>query len=190
MGSNIYTRVGDKGETSLLSGTRVKKSDLRLELYGSVDELNSWLGLVISHLKKKQALLQEEEFLERIQCSLFDLGSLLACEKDKREQFKLQSLSQEQVLEMETRIDKIEEIVGALKNFILPGGAEDASFVHITRTVCRRIERLMVAFEEVHSGDLPEHSLIYINRLSDYLFSLARLVNKVEGQEEIIWKKG
>ncbi len=189
MGSNIYTRVGDKGETSLLSGTRVKKSDLRLELYGSVDELNSWVGLVISYLRKKQALLQEEEFLERIQCSLFDLGSLLACEKEKRDNFKLASLSQELVLEMESRIDKIEEIVGVLKNFILPGGSEDASYIHITRTVCRRIERLMVAFEEEYSGELPDYSLVFINRLSDYLFCLARLVNKVEGQDEIVWKK-
>lgn len=190
MGSNIYTKVGDKGETSLLSGSKVKKSHLRLELYGSIDELNSWIGLIITHLKKKEALLQEEAFLERMQSTLFDMGSLLACEKEKQDRFKLNPISMEQVFEMEGRIDKIEETVGVLKNFILPGGTETASLTHLTRTVCRRIERLMVTFDEQNPNELPEHALIFINRFSDYLFILARLANKVEGQDEVIWKKG
>lgn len=189
MGSNIYTKVGDKGETSLLSGTKVRKSDLRLELYGSVDELNSWLGLIISHLRVKEALQQEDEFLERLQSSMFDLGSLLACEKDQLSRFNLNPVSMELVFEMENRIDKIEETVGVLKNFILPGGTETASLTHLARTVCRRIERLMVSFEEQHPNELPEHALVFINRFSDYLFILARLINKIEGQAEIVWKK-
>lgn len=189
MGSNIYTKVGDKGETALLSGTKIKKSDLRLELYGSVDELNCWLGLIISRLVKKDGLIQEEEFLNRVQHSFFNMGSLLACEKEKRVHFNLEPISPEQIREIEIRIDKIEESVGVLKNFILPGGSESASFTHIARTVCRRVERLMVSFDEQKTGELPENVLVFINRFSDYLFVLSRLINKIEGRDEILWKK-
>jgi len=189
MSSNIYTKVGDKGETSLLSGTKVFKSDLRLEMYGTLDELNSWLGLIICRLKMNKALIQEEEFLEMIQNSLFDLGSLLACEKEKQIRFSLTQLPISQVLEMEARIDKIETSVGVLKNFIIPGGGETASFTHLARTVCRRCERLMVRFEKECKDELPENALIFINRFSDYLFILGRLINKIEGHPEILWKK-
>ncbi len=187
METKIYTRAGDKGETSLLSGTVLKKNNLRLELYGTVDELNSSLGFIVAYLTEKEELIQEKEFLLRTQATLFALGSLLACESQKIADYDLMKLAASHVEEIEKRIDKIETTVGPLTHFILPGGSVPACHTHLARTVCRRLERHMVGFIEKQLDVLPEFALEYINRLSDYLFTLARLINQTEGKDEISW---
>ena len=179
----VYTRTGDLGTTGLVGGTRIKKSDPRIHLYGEVDELNSYIGLGISYLSKsfdKTQLLQ-------IQSSLFDLGSNLACEKEKRSQFKLPQIKTSSIDKLETDIDQMDSQLLPLKHFILPGGSSAAAAFHVCRTVCRRLERQMVDFEEQHPGEVPEHALTYINRLSDYFFILSRYLNSSDKIEETQW---
>lgn len=188
--NKIYTKTGDKGETSLVSGARAMKNDFRIETYGEVDELNSVIGLVIASLKEKanEILSSEVLLLEKIQSSLFDLGSNLACEKENRLKYKLPSLEPEDVKELESRIDLYQKDLRALKNFILPGGSLPASFSHLARTVCRRVERKLVALEREFGEELPDLSIEFINRLSDYFFSLARFINMHESVDETLWK--
>lgn len=179
----VYTRTGDKGTTGLVGGTRIKKSDPRIELYGEVDELNSFIGLAISFLGNTF----DKVFLHEVQSSLFDLGSNLACEKEKRIQYKLPQIKNSLIQNLETQIDSMDSTLKPLHTFILPGGSPEASAFHICRTVCRRIERKMVDFEDQHPGEIPDNALIFINRLSDYFFILSRFLNQSKKVDEINW---
>ena len=186
--SKIYTFTGDTGTTGLVSGTRVSKSDDRISLYGEVEELNSHIGLVISFMRKENDDAREINFLEEIQASLFDLGSNLAIESEKRADWKLPTISAERVKQLEAEIDWMDAGLAPLKNFILPGGTIVASSIHLCRTSARTVERKMVGFTQDTGEEMPEHSLKFVNRLSDYFFVLARSVNKQMGQSETTWK--
>jgi cob(I)alamin adenosyltransferase len=181
--ASVYTRTGDNGTTALIGGSRIRKSDPRIHLYGEVDELNSHIGLGISFLDSSV----DKELLHEIQSALFDLGSNLACEKDKRSQFKLPQIKATLVLKLEKEIDQLDSKLQPLKTFVLPGGTREASAFHVCRTVCRRIERQMVDFETQHAGEIPESARVFINRLSDYFFMLARALNAAKSVEEIKW---
>ena len=179
----VYTRTGDKGTTGLVGGTRIKKNDSRIHLYGEVDELNSYIGAGMSFLDQGF----DKKFLQTIQSALFDLGSNLACEGDQRVKFKLPQIQDSLIERLEREIDQLDVHLAPLKHFILPGGSPDASFFHICRTVCRRVERLMVDFEETHPGEVPEGALRFVNRLSDYFFILSRYLNASKKMEETLW---
>lgn len=187
--SNIYTRTGDKGETGLVSGTRTLKSDPRIDMYGEMDELNSRVGVVVAQLRAYPALQELMAFLEEVQCSLFDLGANLACEADKRKEWNLPQITAAHVTALEAKIDQMEAQLTPLKTFILPGGHPLAASIHLCRTCNRSVEREMVEFMTVSGEELPDNSLEYINRLSDYFFVLARWVNKHFGQGETPWKR-
>ena len=186
--SKVYTGGGDKGETSLVSGNRVSKGDHRIHTYGEVDELNSHLGVVLSLMKSQVVFEEEYDTIEEIQCSLFDLGSNLACEEEFRSKYQLPQLSREKVEVLEKVIDRLDSQLPALKNFILPGGSIIASHLHVARTFCRRIERDLVAYERRDCEILPDNAVVFINRLSDYLFVMARYVNFKLHVEEVLWK--
>jgi cob(I)alamin adenosyltransferase len=179
----IYTRGGDAGETSLGDGARVPKTDGRIEAYGTVDELNSALGLVLAGDLP-------EGFrgpLERIQNELFDLGADLSVplEDDRRERLRVE---RSQVEALERLCDEANEGLERLRSFVLPGGTETAARLHLARTVCRRAERRTVALDRSH-GVSPE-AIAYLNRLSDLLFILARAANAAAGREEPLWQPG
>jgi cob(I)alamin adenosyltransferase len=177
----IYTKTGDKGETSLIGGVRVPKHHLRIECYGTVDELNSWIGLVIDCLKDKEASV----LLYEIQDRLFRLGSVLASDPQKSK-MKIPELQESDVTALEQAMDKMDEALPPLKNFVLPGGTMVASHCHIARCVCRRAERLAVHLAS--ESEVPELCIRYLNRLSDYLFMLARTIVHKAGATETIWK--
>jgi cob(I)alamin adenosyltransferase len=184
--TKVYTKTGDKGETSLVGGSRVLKSDYRIDIYGDVDELNSFIGLLISSvLENKLAI--DVETLEIVQNNLFNLGSQLACEVDKRDQYKLPAIDNALTHLLEKKIDLMDEDLQKLKNFILPGGSVPASFAHLARTICRRVERKLVAANCDLNYTLPENGINFINRLSDYLFVYARFINLKLGKPEVLW---
>ncbi len=176
----IYTKTGDKGKTSLFSGGRVLKSDLRIKAYGSVDELNSFIGMLsaceINHIFK--------EILIKIQHKLYNLGSLLAVKG--KVTYKLPEIKEEDVHFIETEIDILNKNLDPLKEFILPGGNKQVAQCHICRTVCRRAERELVELSINEDVDLL--LIRYLNRLSDFLFVLARAISKELNAEEIVWK--
>jgi len=175
--SKIYTRTGDKGTTGLGDGSRVDKDDLRVETYGTVDELNSLVGLVLAG-EIDQAI---RDCLTRTQHELFDLGGELCMPG--------YTLVPESCVEqLETDLDRFNEDLPPLKDFILPGGSEAAARCHLARTVCRRAERLMVSLSKVE--EINEVSLRYLNRLSDLLFVLARVLARANGGKEVIWVHG
>jgi len=186
--AKIYTKTGDKGETSLVSGNRVLKGNVRIDTYGEVDELNSYLGVIVSHLEGHESLKSEIKTIQEIQNNLFDLGSNLACEKEFRIKYKLPMLTLEDVKGLEDKIDQYNDELTPLKNFILPGGSKAASFVHIARTVCRRVERKLVNYTHDFPEETPDYSIEYINRLSDFLFNFSRFVNLKLEREEVLWK--
>jgi len=179
----VYTKTGDKGTTGLVGGTRIKKSDPRIHLYGEVDELNSSIGAAAAFLDEAF----DKSFLQSIQSALFDIGSNLACEKENREQFKLPKTTEEQIRGIETEIDKMDSSLPTLTHFVLPGGHKAAALFHMSRTICRRVERQMVDFEDQHPGEVPENASIYINRLSDYFFILSRFINLKNSIAEKEW---
>jgi cob(I)alamin adenosyltransferase len=181
--ASVYTRTGDKGLTGLVGGTRISKGDPRIHLYGEVDELNSQIGFAMSFLPANFDI----GLLQKIQSSLFDLGSNLACEKDKRDQFKLPQISEELIKGIEDAIDKLDSELAPLKHFILPGGHPSAAAFHVCRTVCRRVERQMVEFESLNKGEVPAFGIEYVNRLSDYFFILSRNINHHQGINEKEW---
>lgn len=185
--SNIYTKMGDNGETGLVGGTRVSKADARIDLYGEVDELNSWVGVAITQMSEDK-FSQEITYLKRVQCYLFDLGSNLACEAEQREKFKLPKLNDEVIKELEGKIDELDSACPKLSNFILPGGSAAAASLHLCRTVCRKIERKMIQFRAQHQEELPVHAAPFMNRLSDFFFVLSRYVNVKLGIKEEPWK--
>lgn len=176
----IYTKTGDQGETSLIGGTRVPKYHLRIEAYGTVDELNSWVGLIRDQIADENHVKQ----LLYIQDRLFTIGSLLAADPEKSK-MKLPSLSEADYKLLETEMDAMDEQLEPLKSFILPGGHPLVSQIHIARCVCRRAERLIVHLQNESKTD-PVIS-IYLNRLSDYLFILSRWTAKHLNAEESPW---
>ncbi len=163
MASKIYTKTGDKGNTSLLGGTKVSKANLRIEAYGTVDELNSYLGLCrdLIGIDSTRAILQE------IQDRWFTLGSALACDPEKEPKMKIPDLKEEDIVLLETTIDQMNEELPPMRSFILPGGHPSISHLHIARCVCRRAERCCVRLEE-ESHTIEPIILKYLNRLSDY----------------------
>ncbi|WP_339660867.1 cob(I)yrinic acid a,c-diamide adenosyltransferase [uncultured Polaribacter sp.] len=183
----IYTKTGDAGTTALFGGTRVKKYNLRIESYGTVDELNSYIGLI-----KDQEISQEiKNTLLKIQNELFTLGSMLATPPDKetlkngKERLNIPKVDENSILFLETEIDKMETELPQMTHFILPGGHQAVSFCHIARCVCRRAERLSVELNDQET--LNNDILKYLNRLSDFLFVLARKLYKDLSIEEIKW---
>lgn len=182
MSIKIYTKTGDKGTTSLIGGTKVLKNDLRIDAYGNVDELNSYIGLVIELIKDQPSI----EALREIQDRLFTIGSLLACDPEKDIRMQIPGLFENDITVLEQWIDKMNEELPEMKSFILPGGCQSAATLHIARCVCRRTERVVVSLSA--SQELPDHVLIYLNRLSDYLFVLSRLIAKRENAAEIPWR--
>jgi cob(I)alamin adenosyltransferase len=186
--TKIYTKTGDQGETGLVGGKRVSKSDLRIDLYGEVDELNSRLGMASSFLMKNPKFSKQIQSIHIIQSALFDLGSNLACVESDRSQFKLPQLTPSLVSMMESEIDVMEKVLPTLKNFILPGGSAEVSACHLCRTGARNVERKLISFQQSSKENLPVHSLEFINRLSDYFFVLARFIGHELGEIEIAWK--
>ncbi|MEI6948483.1 cob(I)yrinic acid a,c-diamide adenosyltransferase [Paraflavisolibacter sp. H34] len=183
MATKIYTKTGDKGATSLIGGTKVPKSDLRIETYGTVDELNSWIGMVNDQL-------QSPEFtneLRDIQDRLFTIGAALACDAEKEPKMKLPDLHDTDIRLLETKIDEMTAQLPPMKSFLLPGGHVTVSSLHVCRCVCRRAERLAVNLQQ-HDLFVEPKVIIYLNRLSDYLFVLARYTAQKLGVEEIPWK--
>jgi len=176
----IYTRTGDKGTTSLFDKTRVLKSNVRVEAYGTIDELNSAIGAVISHLEDASDLVAKE--LELIQHDLLEIGAALANPKA----IPIKGLNK-RTTDFEKLIDKMTDKLPELKNFILPGGSKAGSFLHIARTISRRAERLIVGL--IQNEKVDEDIVIYVNRLSDLLFTMSRFVNHLENKKETIWKK-
>lgn len=183
MSLKIYTKTGDKGKTSLLGGTKVLKSDLRIEAYGTTDELNSFVGLCLDHLKPVNI----KNVLPEIQDRLFTIGSSLACDPEKETKMKLPELQEADVELLEKEIDIMNGILPPMNSFILPGGHVIVSTLHITRCVCRRAERCCVKLMKKEK-QVPELVIKYLNRLSDYLFMLARFVAHQLQAEEISWK--
>lgn len=177
----IYTKTGDKGETSLVTGTRVPKYHLRIECYGTVDELNSQIGLLHALSDYDQC----NQVLYAIQNRLFSMASRLSADKAEMRE-KLPQITAADIQLLEDEIDKMNEKLPPLKNFILPGGHQLSATCHVARTVCRRAERLAVRLAE--EVDVEDLLIQYLNRLSDYLFVLARRFTQLTGSEEVIWK--
>jgi cob(I)alamin adenosyltransferase len=177
----IYTKTGDDGTTALFGGKRVPKSHYRIEAYGTIDELNSFIGLLRDQEVNKSSL----QTLVEIQNNLFVIGSVLATEPDNTK-VKTPHLTESDVQLLETAIDKMDSELPPLRNFVLPGGHVSVSFGHIARTVCRRAERLVI---ELDANEKVDSSIIrYLNRLSDYLFILCRKMSADLGVSEIPWK--
>jgi cob(I)alamin adenosyltransferase len=177
----IYTKTGDKGTTALIGGARVPKYDDRIEAYGTVDELNSWIGLIRDQAIDPHAI----EVLVEIQDRLFTLESLLAKGPDS-ENIKLPSIEETDIELLEKEIDKMNEVLPNLSSFILPGGSTVVSYCHLARTVCRRAERLSIKMTEKYP--VEGINIKYLNRLSDYLFVLARKLGYDSGATETPWK--
>ena len=178
----IYTRTGDDGTTGLIGGTRIEKDDLRLEAYGTIDELNSWVGLIRSQEEASGV----ESVLIDVQNKLFIIGSILATDIDKSCVPDNLNCSKTDILFIENQIDSLLETLSKQNNFILPGGNNIISYCHIARTVCRRAERNVYSLSKVVK--IPPELLIYLNRLSDYLFVLSRKFSDNEGITEVPWK--
>ena len=183
MTQRIYTKTGDQGQTGLFGGGRVAKHDPRVAAYGEVDELNAVIGWTLAQLDDEQVATR----LRAVQTDLFAIGAHLATAvSEKNNKPKLPTLPAERVSEMEAWIDAAEEELPALKSFILPGGSRGGAALHVARTVCRRAERSVVQLANAESVD--PFIVIYLNRLSDLLFDLARLVNNRAGETETKWQ--
>jgi len=178
----VYTKTGDKGQTSLFGGKRVPKYDLRIEGYGTVDELNSYIGLIRDQKIDKRSF----DTLIEIQDRLFTLGSILATEPGNTK-VKVPQLSENDVEFLEKEIDWMNENLPEMRSFVLPGGHTTVSYCHITRCVCRRAERLVIQLSE-QENNVDELTYKYLNRLSDYLFVLARKFSKDLDANEVEWK--
>ncbi|MCQ2279963.1 MAG: cob(I)yrinic acid a,c-diamide adenosyltransferase [Bacteroidales bacterium] len=195
----IYTKTGDKGTTELIGGIRIDKSDAQLECYGTIDELNAVTGVAIEAVKMLAATKDEEEerdnivlILSNIQNQLFALGSILATEVGKWEEYWKQDKFSAWTGEMEEAIDRYTAELPPWRGFILPGGSMAAAQLHVCRTVCRRAEREMCRFSQKIEVIAPvfKHVLIFANRLSDFYFILSRKVLQIENKNEITWKSG
>ncbi len=176
----VYTKTGDKGTTALFGGSRVPKSHIRIESYGTVDELNSYVGLV----RDQPVNNDRAEVLAAIQEKLFVIGSILATEPGNTK-VKVPTLQENDVKRLETEMDRMDEHLPVMKNFVLPGGHQSVSFCHITRCVCRRAERLVIQLNE--SEPVDPLVIQYLNRLSDYFFVLARMMVQELNVKETPW---
>ena len=180
----IYTRTGDKGKTSLLSGQRVSKYHIRVEVLGTIDELNSAVGVAIAGIKNRELRIKNE--LIRIQSDLMGIASMLASAKVRNQKLEIKSLTK-RVGEFEDLIDEITEQMPHLSNFIIPGGGKIGSLLHFARTVCRRAERKIVLLSQKEK--LDNRVIMYVNRLSDLLFTMARFANFKDKIKDRIWVK-
>jgi cob(I)alamin adenosyltransferase len=187
----IYTGTGDRGKTSLFSGQRLSKTDKRIEAYGDMDELNSVIGALVASLGPEYSDPVEE--LQQIQSDLFTISALLATTPDSPSMDTIAGIGQEHIEFLEKSIDRMVDALPVLKGFVLPGGHSAAAWAHVARTVCRRTERRIVRFLDAsfntQTPDSYQRSLIYINRLSDYLFVAARYCNHLFDVPEKLWEK-
>jgi cob(I)alamin adenosyltransferase len=182
--TRLYTRKGDRGDTALASGTRVAKDSPRVEAYGAVDELNAQIGVVLATGVCERLAAT----LASVQNRLFDLGADLATPASDNPQFEVPRIEARHVEALEELIDELNEAVGPLENFILPGGSPGAAALHLARTICRRAERRLTTLQR--EGDVNEQAMAYLNRLSDALFVMSRLENLESGVAEPLWKPG
>ena len=180
--TKVYTRRGDMGETSLVGGQRVSKASARLEAYGTVDELSSHLGLLAAMLADGS----DKEMIIRIQNCLFNVCTNLATDQEQTELYPSAYLPDGEIEAMEQKVDEIMKMLPERQGFVLPGGTKEAAQAHVCRTVCRRAERRIVALSEV--AKITPSVLQYVNRLSDYLFVLAKKINFNANQSEIVWQ--
>jgi cob(I)alamin adenosyltransferase len=186
--SRIYTKSGDQGETALGDGRRVPKDHPRVEAYGTVDELNAVLGLAVAHADEAGLPAAERDFLRGIQNDLFDVGADLCVPPAEGEQpGKALRVRAEQATRLEQAIDRLNERLQPLKSFVLPGGTRPSAWCHLARTVCRRAERAVVAL--ARAEPVNPQVVVYLNRLSDFLFVLARVGNR-DGAEDVLWVPG
>jgi cob(I)alamin adenosyltransferase len=179
--SMVYTKTGDRGTTALVGGRRVPKTDKRIESYGTTDELNSFTGLLITEMKEREDI----DFLLFIQHKLFTIGSYLATDRDNTELRIESRVTPESITRIEREIDRLDSRLPRLDSFVLPGGCRSAALAHVCRTVCRRAERQMYRLNE--TSGIEEPVLVFINRLSDYFFVLARKECIGCNGDEIIW---
>ena len=182
MKSKIYTKTGDDGTTGLVGGTRVKKSEMRLEAYGTIDELNSWLGLIRSVTDDTEV----KDLLYAVQSNLFICGSKLASDEKGKQISGNLNITREEILRLENAIDAFDMELDPLQSFILPGGSALVGYCHIARTVCRRAERRIVQLTE--TTEVDDVIIRYVNRLSDFLFVLSRKTGRDTGIAEVPWK--
>lgn len=182
--TKIYTRTGDAGTTALGGGQRVSKDALRVQVYGTVDELNSQLGVALATGLNERVT----QTLPLIQNVLFDLGSDLCFLEEDKEKFPLPQIEERHVEWLETQIDEMNAVVGPLENFILPGGSLGAAHLHVARTICRRAEREAASL--AREEGIGAHVMAYLNRLSDALFVMARYENHARGVPEPLWSPG
>ncbi|MCC8186862.1 MAG: cob(I)yrinic acid a,c-diamide adenosyltransferase [Bacteroides sp.] len=182
--SRVYTRTGDAGTTALIGGTRVPKTDPRLEAYGTIDELNSHLGLLVNYLNEEP----DSTFVQEVQGKLFKVGGFLATDQEKTDPEQACDVSEEDIRQLEEEIDRVDEILPPLHAFVLPGGYIGSAECQVCRTVCRRAERRILTLSE--EMIIPPVLLAYVNRLSDYLFVLARKINFDNATDEIFWENG
>ena len=180
--TKVYTRTGDQGETSLVGGVRIKKSHIRLEAYGTVDELSAHLGMLVSMMKQDD----ERDFIIRIQNNLFNVCTHLATDQSQTPLYPSAHLADGEIASIEQRIDSLMKQLPERQGFVLPGGVPAACQAHICRTVCRRAERRIAALAE--EAQIAPEMQQYVNRLSDYLFVLAKIINFNEGKSEIVWQ--
>lgn len=183
MAFKIYTKTGDKGTTSLIGGVRVPKNHIRIESYGTVDELNSVIGMV----NDMAANAKISQWLREIQDRLFTVGSVLATAPDKDVKMKLPDVHESDITWLEERIDEMDTELPQMRSFIIPGGNLASSTAHVARCVCRRAERICVAMQE-EGEHVPELIIKYLNRLSDFLFALARYITHINGGEDMPWR--
>ena len=177
----VYTKTGDDGTSGLIGGTRVEKYDLHLESYGTVDELNSWIGLIRSqHIDPTT-----REILLSVQNNLFVIGARLATDLSKVDLSARLPLKEEDITSLETEMDRILDMLPPMEHFVLPGGSKTVSYCHLARTVCRRAERRVCQLAK--EVDIPVELIKYLNRLSDYLFVLSRKIAEDEGVGEVQW---
>ncbi|WP_460623267.1 cob(I)yrinic acid a,c-diamide adenosyltransferase [Hymenobacter tenuis] len=177
----IYTKTGDKGLTSLIGGTRVPKSSLRIDCYGTVDELNSYLGLV----RDQEVNAKRRDLLKEIQDRLFTIGASLASDPEKSK-MKIPDLHEQDITLLEQEMDRMNETLPELRVFVLPGGHQSVSFAHVARCVCRRAERLVIQLRE--DSFVADLVIVYLNRLSDFLFVLSRQMAHELQAEEVKWE--
>ncbi len=191
--TKIYTRTGDNGETSLGDGTRVSKEELRVETYGTIDEVNSIIGLVRTHTKDSELIILDN-ILAAVQNELFDLGAEISIPltKDNIEIIEKTKILDEQILRIEEEIDQLNFSLKDLDSFVLPGGSKASAHLHLARTVTRRAERLMVRMNKQKNNSISETALKYVNRLSDLMFVAARYANQsdIGGIGDVLWQPG
>jgi len=179
----IYTGFGDEGKTRLYGGQIVDKDNLRVEVYGTIDELNSVIGVVVTHIENKRLI----EDLQDIQNRLFEISAELATPEAGNINSEDPVINNQNIKEIEKKIDNLDNQLDPLKNFILPGGSQGASFCHLARTICRRAERTLISLNKVEL--INSRIIVFINRLSDFLFVVARFINKEQNIDDLPWKK-